>query len=82
MLDEMVEPLKERELTLNYTDEVLSLIADKSFSKKHGARDIRKVIRTNVEDKVAEIIIDNPTEHEKKNVNVAVVNGEITVELA
>jgi ATP-dependent Clp protease ATP-binding subunit ClpA len=80
MLDEMAEPLKERELTLHYTDEVLSVIADKSFSKKHGARDIRKVVRTTVEDKVAEIIIDNASEH-SKTVDVTVKDGEVVVEL-
>jgi ATP-dependent Clp protease ATP-binding subunit ClpA len=81
MLDEMIEPLQERELTLSYTDEVLSVIADKSFSNKHGARDIRKVIRTNVEDKIAELVIDNPTEHSKTTMSVTVKDGEINVEL-
>lgn len=81
MLDEMVAPLQERELTLKYTDEVLSFIADKSYSKKNGARDVRKVIRTNVEDKVAEIIIDNPTEHEKTTISVTVDGDNIKVEL-
>ena len=79
MLDEMKEPLQERELSLNYTDEVLSIIADKSYSNKHGARDIRKVIRTNVEDKVAELIIDNAIDHLKKTVNVVAKDGEIVV---
>ncbi|MGN1412299.1 MAG: AAA family ATPase [Oscillospiraceae bacterium] len=81
MLDEMVSPLQERELSLNYTDEVLSLIADKSYSKKNGARDVRKVIRTNIEDKIAEIIIDNPNEHDKKTINVTAKDGNINVEL-
>lgn len=81
MLDEMVAPLNERELTLNYTDEVLSFVADKSYSKKNGARDVRKVIRTNVEDKIAEIIIDNPTEHEKTTINLTVDGDSIKVEL-
>ena len=79
MLDEMKEPLQERELSLNYTDEVLSIIADKSYSNKHGARDIRKVIRTNVEDKVAELIIDNAIDHSKKTVNIVAKDGEIVV---
>jgi len=81
MIDEMLEPLKERELSLNYTDEVLSAIAEKSFSKKHGARDIRKIIRTNIEDKVAELIIDNSNDHSKKNINITINNGEIDVQL-
>lgn len=60
MLDEMKEPLSEKNITLEYNDEVLKLIAEKSFDKKYGARDIRRVIRTDIEDKIANLIIDNP----------------------
>lgn len=60
MLDEMKEPLSEKNISLEYDEEVLKLIAEKSFDKKYGARDIRRVIRTDIEDKIANIIIDNP----------------------
>ncbi|HOC32863.1 MAG TPA: ATP-dependent Clp protease ATP-binding subunit, partial [Ruminococcus flavefaciens] len=59
MLDEMKEPLAEKNIGLTYTPEALKLIAEKSFGKPYGARDIRRVIRQEVEDKVAEIIIEN-----------------------
>ncbi len=59
MLDEMKEPLTERNIELTYTQEALDLIADKAHDKKFGARDIKRVIRSEIEDKVAEIIIDN-----------------------
>jgi len=62
MLDEMKEPLAEKKITLSYTDEVLRLIAEKSFGKPYGARDIRRVIRQEVEDKIAEIIIERASE--------------------
>ena len=62
MLDEMKEPLAEKNITLTYTDEVLHLIAEKSFGKPYGARDIRRVIRQEVEDKIAEIIIERASE--------------------
>ena len=57
MLDEMKEPLAEKGISLKYSQKALSVIAEKSFGKKFGARDIRKVIRTDIEDKVAELII-------------------------
>ncbi len=60
MLDEMKEPLSEKNITLEYDDEVLKSIAEKSFDKKYGARDIRRVIRTDIEDKIANVIIENP----------------------
>ena len=62
MLDEMKEPLAEKNITLTYTDEALSLIAEKSHGKPYGARDIRRVIRQEIEDKIAEIIIDRASE--------------------
>lgn len=61
MLDEMVEPLEEKAITFRYDDKALACIAKKSFGGKFGARDIRKVIRTQVEDKVAELLVS----HEK-----------------
>ncbi len=58
MIDEMKEPLAEKDIKVSYDDKALAKIADKSFDKKFGARDIRRVIRKEVEDKVAEIIIE------------------------
>ena len=59
MLDEMKEPLAEKGISLKYSQKALHVIAEKSFGKKFGARDIRKVIRTDIEDKIAELIIDS-----------------------
>ncbi len=59
MLDEMKEPLAEKNIELVYDRQALELIAKKSYGKPYGARDIRRVIRQEVEDKIAEIIINN-----------------------
>ena len=59
MLDEMIEPLAEKNLSISYDSKALSLIAEKSYGKPYGARDIRRVIRQEIEDKIAEIIIEN-----------------------
>lgn len=58
MLDEMIEPLAEKNLSISYDNKALSLIAEKSYGKPYGARDIRRVIRQEIEDKIAEIIIE------------------------
>ena len=62
MLDEMKEPLLEKGITLKYTKKALAAIAAKAYGQKFGARDIRKVIRTEIEDKVAELIINSTAE--------------------
>ena len=62
MIDEMKEPLAEKNITVEYTREALELIAEKSFGKPYGARDIRRVIREEVEDQVAQIILERVSE--------------------
>ena len=69
MLDEMKEPLAEKNITLSYTDEALRAIAEKSHGKPYGARDIRRVIRQEIEDKVAEIIIESASS--TKNISIS-----------
>ena len=59
MLDEMKEPLLEKNIKFVYDEKACKLIAEKSHGKKLGARDIRQVIRSEVEDKLASILIDS-----------------------
>lgn len=59
MLDEMKEPLEEKAIKLSYDKKALDKIADLAYDQKFGARDIRKVIRDKIEDKVADIIIES-----------------------
>lgn len=62
MLDEMIEPLSEKNISISYDGKALSLIAEKSYGKPYGARDIRRVIRQEIEDRIAEIIIEKASE--------------------
>lgn len=62
MLDEMKEPLAEKEITLEYDNKALEAIAEKAYGKPYGARDIRRVIRQDAEDKIAEIVIERASE--------------------
>ena len=59
MLDEMKEPLMEKNIVLSYDEKALEEIATKSHGGKFGARDIRNFIRKNIEDKVADIIVND-----------------------
>jgi len=77
----MKEPLEEKGITLTYDENVLEKIADKSYDQKFGARDIRKVIRTDIEDKIANTIIENP-DMQINNLVVSLENDEITVNIS
>ena len=79
MLDEMKSPLEEKHISLRYTDEALKIIAHKAYGQKLGARDIRRVIRNEVEDKIAELLIDKG-EGAVSAVAISADNGEIKVD--
>ena len=79
MLDEMKSPLEEKHISLRYTDEALKTIAHKAYGQKLGARDIRRGIRNEVEDKIAELLIDKG-EGAVSAVAISADNGEIRVD--
>lgn len=79
MLDEMKSPLEEKHISLRYTDEALKTIAHKAYGQKLGARDIRRVIRNEVEDKIAELLIGKG-EGAVSAVAISADNGEIKVD--
>ena len=59
MLDEMREPLLEKMIVLKYDDLALEKLADMSEGGKYGARDLRRNIRKNVEDKIATLLVES-----------------------
>ncbi len=59
MLSQLATTLAERNITLKYDDAVVRHIAKNSFSRKFGARNMRRYIEQNVEDKLANVIIGN-----------------------
>ena len=59
MLKELGESLKDRGITLEYSDGVTKLLVSKMSGDVRGARDLRNVIRRNVEDKISSYIVDN-----------------------
>ncbi len=59
MLGKLRDHLIEKGIALTYTSEVLSVIAEESYSEKYGARNMRRYIERNVEDVIANIIIDS-----------------------
>ena len=57
MLNDMKESLAERNIRFTFTDKACEFIAKESFSKKFGARNMRRYIQTEIEDKLAHAII-------------------------
>ena len=77
MIDEFKAPLLEKGIELSYTPAVTKRVAEIAYGNKSGARDIRKTIRKEVEDKICNALIDCDKAITK--VNVSVKNQEIEV---
>ncbi len=59
LLDELVASLKEKDIAFKYTADVPKYLANKGHGGARGARDLRNLIRKEIEDEIANIIIDN-----------------------
>lgn len=77
-LKELRSPLDEKGLSLEIAEDVYAAIAKKAYGGKFGGRDIRRVIRSDIEDKIAELLIDN-SEKTLTKVYVTAKDGEIVV---
>ena len=78
MLEELREVLSEKGIALTYTADAVKLVADGSFSEKYGARNMRRYIQKNIEDKLAELFISDYA-RSYTCAKIAVKNGEISV---
>ena len=59
MLDELKTALTEKNIMFTYSQPAVEYIAKNSYSKKFGARNMRRFIRVNVEDLMAERIVSD-----------------------
>lgn len=60
MLGELKEPLTEKGIKFGWDDAAIAYIASKAFGKKSGARDLRTVIRREVEDAISMRMVNDP----------------------
>ncbi|MDR3551975.1 MAG: ATP-dependent Clp protease ATP-binding subunit, partial [Clostridia bacterium] len=58
MLDELRGALKAKEIALTWDETVTPLLAEMSFGGKFGARDLRRNVRREVEDRISQLIVD------------------------
>lgn len=78
MLEEMKTALAEKKIDLKITEAAYKTIASKAYGGKYGGRDIRRVIRKELEDKVADLVIEKG-EGGISEVNVSSKAGELVV---
>ena len=66
MLEELVEPLQDKGITFSWDNAAIETIARLSVDGPRGARDLRNVIRRNIEDVVSAKIVDSADSPIKK----------------
>lgn len=59
LLEELAGSLKEKAISLKWNNDVNKYLAEKSVGGSRGARDLRNLIRKEIEDTIANIIIEN-----------------------
>ena len=79
MLGDLRDHLSNQGIKLVYNDDILSFIAESSYSEKFGARNMRRFIERSIEDKLASLIIDNYNSR-LSGFALSIVDGEITVD--
>ena len=62
MLGELQQSLSEKDIKLTYSDDVRSYLAKQTENGTRGARDLRIAIRKQIEDVIANLIIDSASE--------------------
>ena len=58
LLDEIKGPMQEKGILFGYEEDAARLIAKKSFGDRSGGRAIRRTIRREVEDRIAELLVE------------------------
>lgn len=66
IVSELKPILKEKGIEFEFDNKVCKLLAKNCDSKKRGARDIRRLVRKDIEDKIINIMIDNRDKGIKK----------------
>ncbi len=78
VLDELGNSLADKEIELSYNDQVTGYIADKCDIAVTGARDVRKIVRREIEDKIVDLIISGKISGKSKVLLTADDNIKIT----
>ena len=78
MLEELIDPLKDKGIVLSWSDAVLSFLSDKAYGGPRGARDLSNALRKYVEDPIAAVLVEKCDE-KISAISLDISEGEIIV---
>ena len=79
MMGELRQSLEDRGLNLTWDESVIDYLVEKSYSETYGARNLRRTIQRELEDPIAEKIIDS-FEAPISTIIISTENGEVSVQ--
>lgn len=78
MLAQTAKRLEENNIRVTFSDDVRDYLAEKGYDKTYGARPLRRTIQEEIEDKLAEAILDNIIK-EGDSVTISCQEGKIVI---
>ncbi len=79
LLNEVSKRTSEMEIEIEFTDNVVEKIADSGFDEVYGARPLRRAVRSEIEDRLSELILENRIKPDHSYV-CDIKNGEFQFE--
>lgn len=79
MLEETAKRLAQTNIRVTFDDMVKDYLAEKGYDKTYGARPLRRTIQEQIEDKLAEAILDERIK-EGDEVHISLKDGEIDIQ--
>ena len=77
-MGELKDSMAEKHIELIFDASLLEYLTQKSYSEKYGARNLRRLIQKEIEDKIAEEMISGYASAYKQ-VGLTAVKGEVQV---
>lgn len=66
MLSELANRMKHMDITIKFSEDVLSKLAEKGMDESYGARPLRRLIQSEIEDKLSEGILEKKIKRSSK----------------
>ena len=77
MMDELVDRMAKNDLIISYDEKILDYLVDKGYDKKFGARPLERLIRTDIENELADKILNGDIDKNRKT-TITVVNDKVS----
>jgi ATP-dependent Clp protease ATP-binding subunit ClpA len=77
MIKEVISEAKDKNITINISDEVKEFLLNEGYDIKYGARPLRRTIQRYIEDEMAELYLKR-VYHDGDTINIVFENGKVT----